>query len=378
MKIRIAVFCLFILFLQCSKEKVPKSYRPNHAHALYQQSLEAAGLNETALGRDWIKAAKNSLKQPVEISLPHEEIFYIDSTDVFSVGYKFHGKQGRHIEIDLTLECDQHPRVFMDLFRIPVDSTRQARRTASANKDETHIEFEPRRNNMYVIRIQTELLRGGFCRIVIREKPSLAFPVTGKDSTSILSFFGDPRDGGRREHHGVDVFASRHTPVIAPSNGIIHRVGETDIGGTIVWLWDSRHALYLYFAHLQDYRVKERDRVVKGQILGAVGNSGNARTTPPHLHFGIYVPGKGPVDPWLYITQTDTLPAALSADKELIGKWVRLKGRRNNLPMKVLAAAGNQYRIKNNDGSWEYMRANNVALSEKPVYSQTLSVAATL
>ena len=186
---------LVLLFLcQCSKEKVHKAYRPTHAHALYSQSLEDANLSETALGRDWISASKAALKNPITIHLPFEEVFYVDSTDAFAVGYRFDVKRGRRIDVDLTMENRRSIRIFMDLFRVPADSSHGLSRVASANGNETRLEFEPTRDYSYILRIQPELLRGGLCRIVIRQMPSLAFPVPDKDKTSILSFFGDPSE----------------------------------------------------------------------------------------------------------------------------------------------------------------------------------------
>jgi murein DD-endopeptidase MepM/ murein hydrolase activator NlpD len=160
--------------------------------------------------------------------------------------------------------------------------------------------------------MQPELLRGGTFRVLIREFPSIGFPVEGKNSRAISSFFGDPRDGGRREHHGVDVFAPRHTPVLAPSDASVTRVGEGDIGGKYVWLYDSKRSMYLYFAHLQTQEVIEGENVLAGQLIGTVGNTGNARYTPPHLHFGIY--SRGPLDPYHFIAETDTIPDRIVGD----------------------------------------------------------------
>ena len=142
--------------------------------------------------------------------------------------------------------------------------------------------------------------------MVIREMPSIRFPVKGKNSKAIASFFGDPRDGGSREHHGVDIFAARHTPVLAPSNASVTRVGEGEVGGRYVWLYDTKRSIYLYFAHLETREVERGDKISAGQLIGTVGNTGNARSTPPHLHFGIY--RNGPIDPFHFIAETDTIP----------------------------------------------------------------------
>jgi murein DD-endopeptidase MepM/ murein hydrolase activator NlpD len=57
----------------------------------------------------------------------------------------------------------------------------------------------------------------------------------------------------------------------------------------------------LYYAHLDRHAVSAGQRVRKGEIVGFIGNTGNARTTAPHLHFGIYRRGQGAIDPLYYV-----------------------------------------------------------------------------
>jgi murein DD-endopeptidase MepM/ murein hydrolase activator NlpD len=127
----------------------------------------------------------------------------------------------------------------------------------------------------------------------VREKPtpslsrSLAFPVSGSRA-NIGSFWGDERDGGKRRHEGIDIFAKKGTPVVAVCDGIITSVGTNRLGGKVIWMQACTHPWSAYYAHLDDQKVKAGQLVKKGQVLGTVGNTGNAITTPPHLHFGIY------------------------------------------------------------------------------------------
>ena len=102
-------------------------------------------------------------------------------------------------------------RVFVDLFRVENDTLSQFRHVASADSS-LQLAFSPRRDASYVLRLQPELLRGGQYTITIENVPTLAFPVAGKDVHAIHSFFGDPRDGGRREHHGVDISREKEYP----------------------------------------------------------------------------------------------------------------------------------------------------------------------
>ena len=254
--------------------------------------------------------AQNSLKEPFDIGLPFEEEFYWDPKSTEAVGYRFFVQRGLRIEVEISVHSIDSLLLFTDLYRERGDSVHKWIHVATANEDMHHLEFEPRRDASYVLRLQPELLRGGRFSVLIREVPSIGFPVTGKDSRSVQSFFGDPRDAGRRKHHGVDIFASRHTQVTAPSNSRVNRVGEGKIGGKYVWLYDSKRAMYLYFAHLETQEVTPRTRVVAGQIIGTVGNSGNARYTRPHLHFGIY--RNGPIDPWHFIAEINIEPDKIS------------------------------------------------------------------
>jgi murein DD-endopeptidase MepM/ murein hydrolase activator NlpD len=126
---------------------------------------------------------------------------------------------------------------------------------------------------------------------------SLVFPVAGKKS-NVGSFWGDARgDGGERSHEGIDIFAKKGTPVIAVADGEILSKHSTPLGGKVLWLQPKGKLWTAYYAHLDKQLVKEGDRVRKGQVIGTVGNTGNVRTTPAHLHFGVYT-WEGAIDPY--------------------------------------------------------------------------------
>jgi len=118
---------------------------------------------------------------------------------------------------------------------------------------------------------------------------SLTVPVRGVARTSLHSSWGEPRSSHRR-HQGIDIFARRGTPVVAATRGEVVRIGTTDrLGGNTVWVAGEGAVLY-YYAHLDSFRPGLRigERVEAGTLLGRVGTTGNARGTPPHLHFGMY------------------------------------------------------------------------------------------
>jgi murein DD-endopeptidase MepM/ murein hydrolase activator NlpD len=306
---------LFTVLTGCTKEIVPEAFYPRSAYEAYQHSLEQANLSETALGRDWIRAGEEALDYPVNIALPLEAAFKWDPRSAEASAYRFYVKRGVRVEVEITVYGNDSLLLFADLFRETGDTAIERTHVATADERIHRLEFEPRRDSYYALRLQPELLRGGTFKVLIREFPSIGFPVKGKNSKSIASFFGAPRDGGSREHHGVDIFAARHTPVLAPTNASVTRVGEGDIGGRYVWLHDSKRSMNYYFAHLETQEVTSGEEVVAGQLIGTVGNSGNARTTPPHLHFGIY--SRGPIDPLYFISETDTIPDEIMGDSLL-------------------------------------------------------------
>lgn len=143
---------------------------------------------------------------------------------------------------------------------------------------------------------------------------SLAFPVAGKQN-NIESFWGASRGGGTRKHKGIDVYARKGTPVVAISDGIIVKKTRTLNGGKTLWLKPTHAAWTAYYAHLDKRLVKRGQRVRKGDVIGTVGNSGNARHTPSHLHFGIS-PGKGWVNPLPYVKHSKKVNATHSVTKK--------------------------------------------------------------
>jgi murein DD-endopeptidase MepM/ murein hydrolase activator NlpD len=140
--------------------------------------------------------------------------------------------------------------------------------------------------------------------LVVTEWGVMNCPVAGDHS--FVNSWGYARSGGRR-HQGTDIMADRHTPVVAVTNGVITKVDRTDrkgeLGGRTVWL-ETDDGVRFYYAHLQDIvdALDRGDRVAAGDLLGTVGNSGNARKTAPHLHFEIR-PGRKPVNPYPTLAQ---------------------------------------------------------------------------
>jgi murein DD-endopeptidase MepM/ murein hydrolase activator NlpD len=136
---------------------------------------------------------------------------------------------------------------------------------------------------------------------------ALVFPVAGTKS-KIKDLWGASRGGGIRKHKGIDIHAKKGTPVVAVCDGVIVERANTVIGGKTLWLKSSEHGWKAYYAHLDKQLVKKGQRVKKGQVIGTLGNTGNARTTPPHLHYGI-AGGKGWVNPLPYVKHAKKVAA---------------------------------------------------------------------
>ncbi|NND33811.1 MAG: M23 family metallopeptidase [Saprospiraceae bacterium] len=314
---------LLLVFSGCENEIVPDPFKPRNDHEAYLHSLTKANLLTTALAQDWIDASRGSLEFPVQIEVPHQEAFYFDPKEPKANGYLLSAQKGQKIEITLANQNPDSAKLFIDLFRVDSSEETVLHHVATAQPEYHLIAFEPRLDGEYLLRVQPELLRGGRFTLIVRVIAALSFPVQGGSNRDIGSFFGDPRDGGRRKHHGIDIFARRHTPILAPTNGYIRFAGERGLGGQVVWMRDRSRDLTLYFAHLQKISVTKCMQVEKGDTIGTVGNTGNARTTPPHLHFGIYQ--DGPIDPYHFVAYTDDEPKSIQADPDLVGQKVRMR-----------------------------------------------------
>jgi murein DD-endopeptidase MepM/ murein hydrolase activator NlpD len=115
-------------------------------------------------------------------------------------------------------------------------------------------------------------------------------PVNG--AVTFTDTWGAPRSGGRT-HKGVDMIAAKGTPLVAIESGKIRKLGNGGLGGITVWITGNSGDQY-YYAHLNAWAdgLKAGQSVSVGDLVGYVGNTGNARYTVSHLHFE-YHPGGG-------------------------------------------------------------------------------------
>jgi hypothetical protein len=138
------------------------------------------------------------------------------------------------------------------------------------------------------LRIQAALQHELRTLALLPADETLFIPVRDIRPADIADTWLAPRAGGSR-HMGQDIFAKRNTPVFSATEGYITRAGWNNSGGNSVVVTGAGGRRY-YYAHLDRIAsgVAYGTRVSTSTVLGYVGNTGNASTTPPHLHFSMF------------------------------------------------------------------------------------------
>lgn len=144
----------------------------------------------------------------------------------------------------------------------------------------------------------------------------LAMPIAGIDRTTLTDSWGDPRDNGQRQHHGTDIMAPQMTPIHAVASGTIEKLFRSKAGGTTIYERTPQRDWTLYYAHLAGYApgLHEGQAVRAGDVIGFVGDTGDAGPGNYHLHFGLtrttpdqhWYQGED-VDPWPYLARGQPL-----------------------------------------------------------------------
>ncbi|NOT06810.1 MAG: M23 family metallopeptidase [Gemmatimonadales bacterium] len=362
-------------------ESLVNVFRSESAHEEYVHTLKTGGLERTALGRDWIDAANRAIAAPLAAPLPFRETGYFAPQVPAAVGYRFDLRRGRKLVISVNFEAASAARLFVDLFRLDRDAdSNAAYRVASLAAGDSTLAYDVRRDGTYLLRIQPELLRGGRWTVVQRTEGTLGFPVPGFGVQAIRSKFGVDREAGRRRHQGIDIFARRGTPVVAVVDGYA-APGTNTLGGNVVWLRDGRRGRSFYYAHLDRWALEAGQAVKAGDTVGYIGTTGNARTTPPHLHFGIYE--GGPADPLPFLSPEDPAPGPVRAPVEQLGQLVRVTvvdavmragptGRSDTLALlargtvgRVTGASGSSLRIALPEGTAGYLDSRAVVPADR-------------
>ncbi|WP_018479139.1 peptidoglycan DD-metalloendopeptidase family protein [Pontibacter roseus] len=373
-----------------SREALRGVFKNESPYERYASSLKAAKLDQTAIGRDWLAAGEKALQTANPVTLPFKETGYFPADNPKALGYRVEAKRGEKIVVNLEVKARETYRVFMDFFEASADPAQSPKPVAHADTLTTVLSYVVDEDLPHILRVQPELLRSGQYTITIQAQPTMAFPIPGKSSRNIASIWGDPRDAGARSHEGIDIFAPRGTPVIASVAGVVSSVRETPRGGKVVWLSDVDRGQNLYYAHLDEQLVSTGQRVAVGDTLGLVGNTGNAKGTGPHLHFGVYRYGHGATNPYPYVhTSAKPIPA-VKVDASHIGNWVRVASKMANVrlqpstkssvystlkrhtPLQVTGAADSWYRVRLPDNTEAYVASTLVEGIAKPIAVKNL------
>jgi len=366
--------------LSCKSGQV-NLFKPASPHEQYQRKLVSSGLDKTSMGAAWIVSSVAVLQKALTITIPYQETGYFPAESISAAAYRFNVVQGQKISIELSRKPLRQFMLYIDIWEQPKNGAMKL--IASADTIDNALEFEAKVSGAVFIRLQTELLRGGQYTLNISAGPSLGFPVKSSNSRHIQSIFGDGRDENSRKHEGVDIFAPFRTPALAAAEGTVTRVNENNLGGKVVWLRPKDKDYTLYYAHLDLQLAKEGQLVHTGDTLGLVGNTGNARSTPAHLHFGIYTP-EGAVDPMPFVNTVVTTAARISSSLSNLNATMRISGKtelynatERNAPgilslqagtvVKVNAANSSWYKIELPDGRTGFIQSKALTGISKPL-----------
>jgi peptidoglycan LD-endopeptidase LytH len=340
----LALFVISVIFFAaCNGTSIRKVLQPKNPYDQYRNFLQSPEFENAAIVREWINAGETALSSPIEINLPYKEISHFDKNRPHAIFMEFEAKEGQLISIQVELISNPDSRFFIDLYE---NKDNQIKSIQFA-KDTNRLEYKVKNSQSLGLRVQPELFRGGLVEITIQQNPSLAFPIAGKSHRNIASFFGVPRDGGRRVHEGIDVFAPRGTPIVSVSPGRVSRVGVNNLGGKTIRV--SHEGYSYYYAHLDSQLVQSGQTVNIGDTLGTVGNTGNAITTAPHLHFGIYSRGWGAVDPFPFFEEIELKNTQTVADSTNLGKYGRIQVAIANLRSKPNSNAAISQKLTRNE-----------------------------
>jgi peptidoglycan LD-endopeptidase LytH len=338
-------------------------------HELFTDSLRYAA--EPVDFAAWAEYSRRATSNAPTIRPPYAEAGVLgDSGD--ALGYRIDLRAGERLIVEFSPDSATSP--FLDLYVTPGDS---AARPFLSRTGPARLEYLARTDGPVLVRLQARPGEGTAYTLAVARTAALTFPVL-HDAASVIGHFLEARDGGARRHRGIDIHAPRGTPVVAAADGIVERVTENELGGLVVWIRETASNRQHYYAHLDAQHVRAGAVVRAGDVVGTVGNTGNAADTPPHLHFAIYRRGIA-VNPLLYLDapagSDDDTEAGERADPGLAGTraWTRVAGaafRASNLvesrpkaslparaELEIVAAAGRFYRVRDAGGAEGFVAA---------------------
>jgi murein DD-endopeptidase MepM/ murein hydrolase activator NlpD len=371
-----------ICFSAC-KSGTLNVFKPASPHEVYQRKLLNSGLVETAMGKSWIDLSDKILLSPAAVEIPYLEKGYFSAEKIQAAAFSFKMERGHKLSVKLNKRPLHDFVIYTDIWQLGDEGTLKI--WGSSDTLASALEGNIDQTGTYILRLQPELLVGGEYTLEITSGPSVAYPLKTYQDNQIRSFWGDGRDANTRRHEGIDIFSTLRTPVLASVPGVV-KVNENNLGGKVVWLSAEGRDFSMYYAHLDEQTVSDGQRVKPGDTLGLMGNTGNARTTAPHLHLGIYTQ-KGAVNPLPFVNPEIRLARAVKSDTALLKATLRTSG---NLSMpvsgagtpvtlqrgtivKARAASAGSYRVELPDGTSGYIAANKLTKAARPLRKQKIT-----
>ncbi|MEZ4449653.1 MAG: M23 family metallopeptidase [Nannocystaceae bacterium] len=341
---------------------------PPTPRAAYLASLRGEALYLPEHAESWLAAGERALETSLRSPVPLQETVAITPGGEGGLAIRLDARRGQRLVIAVRPADGAEGPIFVDL--VAIDEARHGDRRLLASGDAEGMITHDVGGGELVLRVQPGLTTAGRFEVTVDVDPSLDFPVLGKDRRAMHSPFGAPRSGGRRRHHGVDIFAPMGTSTVAVIDGVVQR-GRGHRGGNYVWIRDEERGISLYYAHLSQVFVNTGQRVRVGEVIGRVGKTGNAETTAPHLHFGVYQ--RSAVDPAPFLRDEPTARAAERLGD--LGAWMRA-GRggatlrpaptrdappvakiEHGIAARVLGVRRGFYRVALDDGTEGYVQA---------------------
>lgn len=297
----------------CAPRAWPDSPRPTAVRTA-RDIYAASVVSDPGSLRAWEEASRRALRSGLRIAPSFRERIAFPAGEPHAIAYRFTMVRGQTLRVRVTPMGDAVD-IFADAFHFMGGDI--FRPVHWARRSDGGGTLVARTDGEFVLRLQPRLRQSGTYEVAVHGGTALVFPVEGKDASAVTSVFGDPREGGERMHEGIDIIAPRGTHVVAVTDGYIETARHTPTGGLVIWQKDAAGDLTYYYAHLDMLLVRAGDRVGAGDVIGTVGNTGNAWSAPPHLHFGIYRPGTIPLDP------APLLAASVEPDETGIdGRWL--------------------------------------------------------
>ncbi|NIJ51460.1 peptidoglycan DD-metalloendopeptidase family protein [Dyadobacter arcticus] len=366
------ILCIIAIFwLACCKPVPVSHWFPVTPQEHYEKELYKDKLEKTIAGQTWFRVGQEVLNDSVFSIAPYQERFYLgDSIPAQAIRLQI--PEGRRLVITpLRDQQDTVSRLFVELYKIK--SNGKTQRIDYLGEGGQVLTYDNYESDTLLLRLQTGLNDKLSVTLTLSTLPSLGFPVAGYNMSSVISYWGAERDRGIRSHEGIDISAKRGTPVIASQSGFITQTGTNNLGGKVVFMSSLGTPYSLYYAHLDSQLVAVGQKVTRGDTLGLVGNTGNAITTAPHLHFGIYSRSSGAVNPLPFINDRKEKIPGLPERSPWLGDTVLIRKKTSlftsaqfqeseqirslpsNTLVRILGEIPKGYRVQLEDGTKGYI-----------------------